>query len=241
MDRDDCLTSAQAAAIAKVYSGPVSNGKPFFPGFMPGSEQVTSLFGGGTGSGWMNVIVSAQPNASSADFNLADGIMKYLVHKPPKPDYDYKTFNYDTDIHLLDAWSKEADAKNPDLSKFKKRGGKLLMTQGWADAILQPLAPVHYYEQALSKNGSDTKDFFRLFMIPGMSHCSGGIGPDRHDPMTAIVNWVEKGVAPSSITASKVVNNQVVRTRPLCPYPQVAKYKGQGSIDDAANFACSDP
>jgi feruloyl esterase len=100
---------------------------------------------------------------------------------------------------------------------------------------------VNYYEQAMSKNGPDTKNFFRLFMVPGMSHCSGGIGTDRHDPMTAIINWVEKDQAPASIAASRVVNNQVVRTRPLCPYPQVARYKGQGSIDEAANFQCVAP
>ena len=240
-DSADCLTSAQAAVISRVYSGPVSKGKPFYPGFMPGSEQVTSLFGGGTGSGWMNVIIPAQPNAKPADFNLAEGIIQYLVPTPPKPDYDYRTFNFDTDIHLLDNWSKLADAKDPDLSKFKKRGGKLLMTYGWADTILQPMAGVNYYEQAMNKNGPDTRNFFRLFMVPGMSHCSGGIGPDRHDPMTAIVNWVEKGDAPASIIANRVVNNQVVRTRPLCPYPQIAKYKGQGSIDDAANFSCAAP
>jgi feruloyl esterase len=240
-DGADCLTSAQAAAISKVYGGPVSNGKPFFPGYMPGSEHVTSLFGGGTGSGWMNVIIPAQSNAKPADFNLAEGIMQYLVHTPPKPDYDYRKFNYDTDIHLLDNWSRLADAKDPDLSKFRKRGGKLVMTYGWADTILQPMAGVHYYEEATKKNGPDTKDFFRLFMIPGMSHCSGGIGPDRHDPVTAVINWVEKDAAPASITASRVVNNQVVRTRPLCPYPEVARYKGQGSIDDAANFRCVAP
>jgi hypothetical protein len=240
-DTADCLTSAQASAISKVYGGPVSNGKPFFPGFMPGSEQVTSLFGGGTGSGWMNVIVAAQPNANPADFNLAENTMRYLVHTPPKPDYDYRTFNFDRDIRLLDNWSKQADAKNPDLSKFKKRGGKLLMTYGWADSILQPMMGVNYYEQALARNGSDTKDFFRLFMVPGMAHCGGGIGPDRHDPVTAIVNWVEKGQAPASILASRVVNSQVVRTRPLCPYPQVARYSGQGSIEDAANFRCVAP
>jgi feruloyl esterase len=74
-----------------------------------------------------------------------------------------------------------------------------------------------------------------------MSHCSGGIGPDRHDPVTAVINWVEKDAAPASITASRVVNNQVVRTRPLCPYPEVARYKGTGSIDDAANFRCVAP
>ncbi len=241
-DGADCLTAAQAAAIAKVYGGPVSNGKPSFPGYMPGSEAVTSgLFGGGTGSGWLNVIVTTQPDAKPADFNLAEGTMRYLVHKPPQPRYDYRTFNFDRDIHLLDDWSKQADAKNPDLSKFNKRGGKLLMTYGWADSILQPMVGVNYYEQALVKNGPDTKEFFRLFMVPGMAHCGGGIGPDRHDPMTAMINWVEKGKTPASMTATRVVNNQVVRTRPLCPYPQVARYSGQGSIDDASNFRCVAP
>jgi hypothetical protein len=241
-DSSDCLTAAQATAIAKIYSGPISNGKPFFPGFMPGSEAVTAgLFGGGTGSGWMNVIVAAQPDAKPADFNLAENTMRYLVHTPPKPDYDYKTFNFDRDIRLLDNWSKQADAKNPDLSKFRKRGGKLLMTYGWADTILQPMMGVNYYEQAVAKNGPDTTDFFRLFMAPGMAHCGGGTGPDRHDAMTAIINWVEKGKAPESMTASRVVNNKVVRSRPLCPYPQVARHSGQGSIDDAANFRCVAP
>jgi hypothetical protein len=241
-DGADCLTAAQSAAIAKVYSGPVSNGKPFFPGFMPGSEAVMpNLFGGGTGSGWMNVIVSTQPDSKPADFGLAENTMQYLVHKPPKPDYDYKTFDFNRDIHMLDEWSKQADAKNPDLSKFKSRGGKLLMTYGWADAILQPMVGINYFEQAAAKNGPDTTNFFRLFMIPGMSHCSGGIGPDQHDPMTAIINWVEKGKAPESMTAKRVEKNEVTRTRPLCPYPQVARYTGQGSIDDAANFRCTTP
>jgi feruloyl esterase len=241
-DQPDCLTPAQAAAIAKVYGGPISNGKPFFPGYMPGSEAVmTGLFGGGSGSGWMNVIVAAQPDGKPADFNLAENTMRYLIHTPPKTDYDYKTFDFDRDIHLLDNWSKQADAKNPDLNKFRSRGGKLLMTYGWADSILQPMAGVNYYEQAVAKNGPDTSAFFRLFMVPGMAHCGGGIGPDRHDPMTAMINWVEKGQAPSSMVASRVVNNEVVRTRPLCPYPQVASYSGQGSIDDAANFRCVAP
>jgi hypothetical protein len=241
-DGPDCLTFSQATAIAKIYSGPVSNGKPFFPGFMPGSEAVMpNLFGGGSGSGWMNLIISPQPNGAAADFSLAENTMRYLVSKPPKPDYDYKTFDFDRDIPMLDEWGKQADAKDPNLSAFKKRGGKLLMTYGWADSILQPMMGVNYYEQASAKNGSDTKNFFRLFMIPGMSHCSGGIGPDRHDPMTAIINWVEKDKAPDSILGSRVVNDKVVRTRPLCPYPQVARYSGQGSIDDAANFRCTAP
>jgi len=241
-DGPDCLTPRQAEAIAKVYSGPVSDGKPFFPGYMPGSEAVsTGLFGGGSGSQWLNVIVTTDPARKPADFNLAEGIVRYLAPKPPQPDYDYKTFDFDHDIHRLDDWSKQADAKNPDLAKFHKRGGKLIMTYGWADPILQPLAGVNYYEAAMAKNGPDTPQFFRLFMVPGMSHCQGGIGPDRNDAMTAMIDWVEKGKAPDLIVASKVRDQQVVRTRPLCPYPQVARYTGQGSIDDAANFHCIAP
>jgi feruloyl esterase len=241
-DGPECLTAAQAAAIAKVYSGPVSNGRPFFPGYMPGSEAVTTgLFGGGAGSGWLNVIVSTRPEAKAADFNLAENTMRYLVPRPPKPDYDYRTFDFDRDIHLLDYWSTQADAKNPDLSKFRAHGGKLLITYGWADSILQPMMGVNYYEQAVAKNGPDTPEFFRLFMAPGMGHCGGGNGPDRHDPMTGMINWVEKGKAPDSMIARRVVNGQVARTRPLCPYPQVARYSGQGSIDDAENFRCVTP
>ena len=241
-DRPDCLTGPQAEAIAKVYSGPFSNGKPFFPGYMPGSEAaMPNLFGGGSGSGWMNVLVAARPDAKPADFNLAEGTMRYLVPRPPQPSYDYQTFDFDHDIHRLDYWSTQADAKNPDLSKFRKRGGKLIITYGWADSILQPMMGVNYYEAAVAKNGPDTPTFFRLFMAPGMAHCGGGIGPDRHDSATAIIDWVEKGRAPDSMVASRMVDKQVVRTRPWCAYPQVARYSGHGSIDDAANFRCVAP
>ena len=238
VDGANCLTAAQAAAIAKVYGGPVSKGSPFFPGYMPGSEAVIPGPNGAGTSGWMNLIAAAQPGGKPADFNLAEGTMRFLVFQPPQANYDYTTFDFDRDIHLLDTWSKEVDAKNTDLAKFRKRGGKLLMTYGWADSILQPMMGVNYYEAAVAKNGADTNEFFRLFMVPGMAHCGGGIGPDRNDAVTAMVDWVENGKAPASIVASKVVNNQVVRTRPLCPYPQVARYGGSGSIDDAANFVC---
>jgi feruloyl esterase len=237
-DTGSCLTAAQAGAVAKIYSGPVSNGRPLFPGFMPGSEAVTTNAAGAATSGWSNMIVPAQPGRSAADFSLAESTMKYLVFSPPRPDYDYRTFDFDRDAALLERWGKLVNADNPDLSAFRKRGGKLLMTYGWADSILQPMMGIDYYERALKTNGSGTPDFFRLFMMPGMAHCSGGAGPDQHDPVTAMIDWVEKGKAPDTITASKVVNNTVVRTRPLCPYPQVARYTGTGSVDDAANFRC---
>jgi feruloyl esterase len=240
-DAATCLTPAQASALKKVYGGPTSNGKPFFPGFMYGSEAVVAGRGGASASGWMNVIVAAQPGAKPADFNLAEGTMRYLVFTPPRSDYDYNTFDFDRDVHLLDAWGKLANANNPDLSSFNRRGGKLVMTYGWSDQILQPMMGVNYYEKAVATNGPKTRDFFRLFMVPGMTHCGGGVGPDRNDAVTAVIDWVEKGKAPDSIVAHQVTRDKVVRTRPLCPYPQVARYKGEGSVDEAVNFRCVAP
>ena len=240
-DAPDCLTPAQAAAAKKIYDGPVSNGKPFFPGFMVGSEAVSAGRGGGAASGWLNAIVPAKPDAKPADFNLAEGVMRYLVLDPPQPNYDAMTFDYDRDTALVERWSKLADAKDPDLSAFRKSSGKLIMTYGWADQILQPMMGVNYYEAVVASNGRETADFARLFMMPGVAHCGGGIGPDRIDAVTAVIDWVEKGTAPDSLLASKVTDGTVVRTRPLCPHPQVARYDGSGSIDEAANFSCVAP
>jgi feruloyl esterase len=239
-DASDCLTPSQAGALQKVYGGVTSNGKPFFPGFMPGSEAVVAG-PNGAASGWANLIVAAQPGAKPADFNLAEGTLRYLVFDPPRPDYDVLTFDFNRDTPLLDRWGTLANANDPDLSAFRTRGGKLIMTYGWADAILQPMMGVNYYEQAVATNGPGTTDFLRLFMMPGVAHCGGGVGPDRHDAVTAVIDWVEKDAAPDALVASKVTGGTVVRTRPLCPYPQVARYKGQGSIDDAANFSCVRP
>jgi feruloyl esterase len=239
-DSVECLTSAQAAAITKIYGGPTSNGKPLFPGFMVGSEALNIGPNGAIASGWQGAIVPAQPGAKPADFNLAEGVMRYLILDPPQPEYDALKFNYDTDPALVARWSKLADAKEADLSKFRSSGGKLIMTYGWADQILQPLMGVKYYEEVAAKN-RNVQEFVRLFMMPGVAHCGGGVGPDRHDAVTAVIDWVEKGKAPDQLLVSKVTDNKVVRTRPLCPYPQVARYKGQGSVDDAANFSCVAP
>jgi feruloyl esterase len=240
-DLPECLTPAQAMAVKKIYSGPTSNGKALFPGFMIGSEAINTAPNGTTSSGWLNAIVPAKPDAKPADFNLAEGVMRYLILQPPQADYDFMKFDYDRDPAIVARWSQLADAKDPDLSKFRRSGGKLIMTYGWADQILQPLMGVNYYEAVRSKHGRNTADFARLFMMPGVAHCGGGIGPDRIDSVTAVIDWTEKGKAPDHLIASKVTNGQVVRTRPLCPYPQVAKYKGQGSIDEAANFTCVTP
>ena len=246
-DGENCLTAFEAEAMAKVYGGPVSNElKPIFPGYMVGSEAVVTRRvwrRRGSASGWMKRDRRSPTGPQTG--GLQPGRGDYAISRPPSAPGGLRLPEVHSTMtammHLLDDWGKQADATNPDLSKFRKRGGKLIVTYGWADTILQPMMGVDYYEQALAKNGSDTPEFFRLFMAPGMGHCGGGIGPDRHDSMTAMVNWVEKGKAPDSMIASRVAGGSVVRTRPLCVYPQVSRYSGTGSIDDAANFRCVAP
>ncbi|HUL82896.1 MAG TPA: tannase/feruloyl esterase family alpha/beta hydrolase, partial [Gammaproteobacteria bacterium] len=235
-----CLTASQAAAIQKVYDGPKSGGKPIFPGFMVGSEALAPA-PNGPASGWMNLILSAQPGTKPADFALAEATMRYLVFDPPQPDYDFRKFDFDRDPPIVERWGKIANATDTNLTAFRARGGKLIMTYGWADPILQPLMGVNYYEKAVVANGPDGTEFLRLFMVPGMAHCGGGVGPDQNDAVTAVIDWVEKGVAPDKLIAKKIVNGTTTRSRPLCPYPQVARYKGQGSLADAASFECRMP
>jgi feruloyl esterase len=210
---------------------------------MPGSEApAVPFFGGGPAmSAWLNLIVPTTAGQPSGDFNLAENTMRYLVFTPPKPDWNYRTFDFERDPALLNEWAKKVNADSTDLTRFQRRGGKVLMTYGWADQVLQPLMGVNYYEQVAARYGARTQDFFRLFMVPGMTHCAGGHGTDQFDAVTAVVDWVEKGKAPEWIRASRWVDHQAVRTRPLCPYPQVARYSGKGSIDDAANFSCAKP
>ncbi len=240
-DLGTCLTAAQAGAIQKVYEGPRSGDRQLFPGFMLGSEALVIGPSGTATSGWMNLIVPAQPGSSPADFGLADAAMRYLVFDPPQPDYDFRDFDFDRDTELLDRWGRLANATDADLSEFRARGGKVIMTYGWADSILQPLMGAEYYERAAAANAPDSTNFLRLFMVPGMAHCGGGVGPDRNDAVTAIIDWVEAGIAPDVLIANKVADGVTTQSRPLCPYPQVARYKGEGSTNDAASFECRLP
>lgn len=237
VDADNCLTSAQAITVNKIHSGPMdSRGRRLFPGFMPGSEAVI-----GNSSAWMGMIVPASPDAKPAVFNLGENTLRYLVLKPPQPEFDTLSLDFDRATGLVAPWAEQANATSTNLDRLRKRGGKVLMTYGWADQILQPMMGVNYYEALQKRYGKATQDFARLFMVPGMTHCSGGYGTDRFDAMTALITWVETGKAPDTLAASRVVDGQVVRTRPLCPYPQVARYKGSGSIDEAASFSCAAP
>jgi feruloyl esterase len=181
------------------------------------------------------------PNGKPVQAAFGEAFFKYMAAGTPRPSYDWLSFDLAADLDKLEAARAALDATNPDLSRFKARGGKLLSYFGWADQALNPLMGVRYYERVTEHHGPSTPDFYRLFMVPGMFHCAGGVGTSTFDAFTPLVEWVEKGTVPQALAASRLVDGKVVRTRPLCPYPQVARYKGAGSIDDAANFACGLP
>jgi Tannase and feruloyl esterase len=223
VDGPACFTSGQARTIDAIYAGVTRGGAEFFPGWPAGAE-----------AGWAPWFVSAQ---QAIQIGFAETFFKNIAFGRPNQKYDWMTFNIDTDVDKIEAARALLDATDPDLSRFKARGGKIVSYYGWADPALNPLMGVGYYESVSKKMGA-TDDFYRLFMVPGMYHCGGGIGTSTFDALTPLVEWVEKGTAPASIVGSKVADGKVVRTRPLCPYPQVAIYKGSGSVDEAASFAC---
>jgi feruloyl esterase len=153
------------------------------------------------------------------------------------PNLDWRAFNLDRDMPLIDKAVGYVDAVNPDLGKFKKSGGKLLLTHGWADTGITPETTIWYYDSVLDKMGKNQSDWMRLFMAPGMGHCGGGPGVNTFDAIGTLEKWVEQGIAPDQMMGRGAQG----LTRPLCPYPQYAEYKGTGDLKDAANWACKAP
>jgi feruloyl esterase len=238
VDGKDCFTAGQTRTLNTIYRGAESGGKRLFWGQPVGAEAEVPTPNGPV-SIWANWIIA--PTGRTISYNFAETFFRYLAFPKPDPNYDFKSFNLQTDLEKLKPISNILDAKNPDLSRFKARGGKIVMYFGWADTALNPLMGVDYYEQVSARFGASTTDFFRLFMVPGMAHCRGGVGTDQYDCLTALVEWVEKGVAPNQIVATQTRDGKVVRTRPLCPYPQVAKYNGNGDPNEARSFVCVAP
>ena len=179
----------------------------------------------------------------SGSFNLGDTFMKFMAFDPaPGANWDYHTYDFDKDPARMAAVSLRINATIPDLTAVKMRGGKIVHYHGWADPGVTARMSVEYYEAAMKTMGEkETKDFYRFFPVPGMFHCGGGPGCGNADWLTAVVNWVEKGVAPDMIVGGHVEGGQTTRTRPICAYPTVARYKGTGSIDAAENFNCTTP
>jgi feruloyl esterase len=219
-----CLTSAEIHTVEAIYSPVQRAGAVFFPGWPVGAE-----------AGWVPWFTS--PNGKGVQFNFGETYLKNIAFGKPNANYDWLTFDVNADLDKIQMSRTILDATDPDLARFKARGGKMITYFGWADPALNPLMGVDYYE-SVTKATPGTPDFYRLFLVPGMQHCGGGAGTSTFDAFTPLVKWVEKGTPPETIPAARVVDGKPVRTRPLCAYPQSAIYKGAGSIDEAANFTC---
>jgi feruloyl esterase len=233
-DSSGCFTDAQIQALEKIYSGLSKNGETIVPGWPVGAE----IAGPNGKSGWFPWFVR-DDGQSTISKNFGETFFRYLAFPQTDPKYELAAVDFDKDPGRLRWISSVLDAVDPDLTRFRDRGGKILMYYGWAEPALNPLFGVEYYDKVSSLLGASTPDFFRLFLVPGMFHCSGGIGTGTFDPMPPLADWVERGKAPQQIPALRIVDGKTVRSRPLCAYPEIAKYKGSGSIDDAANFTCA--
>jgi feruloyl esterase len=224
-DAADCLTAPQVDNARSVYA-PVTtkNGVVVYPGRSPGFE-----------SGWRIPAAGAPLNPLFAD------MPRYIGRQDP--DWDPETFDLETDLALALKNGGFIEAIDPNLARFKARGGKLLLYHGWADPGPAPENTINYYEAVNRTLGGKQDDWLRLFLLPGVGHCGGGVGPDQADFLGAIERWREQGVAPGQILATRPQGRgaQAPMSRPLCPHPQVARYNGAGSTDDAKNFTCVAP
>jgi feruloyl esterase len=245
-DAADCLTTAQIDALNKMYAGAKNprTGAQVYPGWPKTSEALTTASNGAVTSGWNQYWGTTEPTRS--DF------WRYWVFDNPQ--WNWWTFDFDRDLTYVDAKvGTLVDQNNADISAFKASGGKLIVYNGWQAPVVNPVDTIAYYDKVKALQGSqaETDRFFRLFMVPGMGHCSGGTGTTnfgnegepspivdaQHDVLAALDNWVNRNVAPDSIIASRV-GGVATRTRRLCPYPRKALYKGTGSTDAAENFVC---
>jgi len=243
-DGADCLTAAQVDSLKKLYAGP---GQKIFPGMPIGHEDSPNyaayIFGNVQPATRDNLLTFPgdyikDANAAPYEFAFQREFFRYLAFQPGDANYDWRSLNVDRDLSRVAVLGKLHNALDPDLSRFKKHGGKMIIYNGWADPVVPPIRIIEYYEKVEGAMGNP-RSFARLFLAPGMNHCGGGPGPNSLDSLGALEKWVEHGEAPDQIVASHLTDRKVDRTRPLCPYPQVAKYKGSGSIDDAANFVCA--
>jgi len=219
-DSASCLTADQVRAAENVYSPVMSRaGQAIYPGHAKGFEL-----------GWRIPAAGAEPTALQTDAT------RYIAYEDPK--WDWREFDLERDLALARDKAGSIEALDTDLSEFKARGGKILFYHGWNDPGPAPANTIGYVEAVQSTLGGDQQDWMRLFMMPGMGHCSGGVGPDQADFLGALEAWVEDDIAPESIVASRVRQGTVEMTRPLCPYPAVAVWDHRGDPDAAASYTC---
>ena len=244
-DGPNCLTAAQVDAVKKIYGGAKNprTSEQIFPGWPAGAEAAPGT--------WATWITPANP-AASAQANFGNTYYGQAVFEDPK--WDFRAFDFDHDVRFGDTKAGPIlNATNPDLRSFRAEGGKLLQYHGWGDAAISAMSSIEYYDSVqtfLSKfpdprnaSGRSTADFYRLFLVPGMGHCGGGAGPNSFEAFSALESWVEKGDAPAQLIGTGTVAGDSTRkmTRPICAYPEVARYKGTGDANDAANFVCAAP
>jgi tannase/feruloyl esterase len=247
-DSPACLTPKQAEALKQIYAGPrYADGKQIYPGRLPGVER-----------GWGNFTTGTEPGRA-ANMILGGGYLKYFVLQDANA--DPLAFDFATDMAKIDKDEKDVAALqtfNANLKPFRDRGGKLILYHGWGDDAISPLNTINYFKLVVDKTtggpkaadalapedakfqqaAQKTGDFMRLFMVPGMNHCGGGPGPNTFDALSALSSWVEKKQPPDMLLGTHLTNGTPDLTRPLCPYPQAAKYSGQGDVRSAANFSC---
>jgi feruloyl esterase len=230
-DKPDCLTAEQVQTAKKIYAGPRNSvtGASIYPGVEPGSEF-----------GWGSFI----PRDGNAPYGA---LFRWVFG----PQWSWQSFDFNRGVAIVDErLAPVLNATNPDLTAFKAAGHKLILFHGWADWLVPARESLNYYQSAVSANAKaaaeehrspldETRDFFRLFMIPGMSHCNGGPGLNSVEALTSLEHWVESGVAPESLTARRDESGATTMVRPVCAYPDVARYDGTGDVDRAESFACS--
>jgi feruloyl esterase len=240
--QDNCLTAAQVETAKQIYAGPVNpqTGQSLYPGLPLGSEF-----------GWDGL------DPAPGGMPPYAPIFQWVFGRQ----WEWRQFDFDRDYATYTQKLAEmVNATNPDIDTFRAHGHKLLMYHGWSDWLVAPGESINYYNAVVARDGSTppgkpqdarreappksgTLDqSFRLFMVPGMAHCAGGPGETHFDALGAMVDWVEHGVPPERIIASKLPIAETgaaanVR-RPLCPYPRVAQYQGSGSTNDASSFVC---
>ncbi len=235
----DCLTAAQVSVVRKLYQGPRdAQGTLMYPGWqVPGSEL-----------DWLPWVVPAAgaSTATTIDPSIALNTIRYLAYPGINPrlgltDIPFTAAGF---RQIMNATGSTFDATNPDLSAFRDAGGKLLIYHGLADPAISPIGTIAYYQAVEDQMGglAATQKFARLFLIPGMSHCSGGQGPNSFDALTAVINWVEQGTAPTSLlTTQTPTAADPVQSLPAYPYPLMATYNGTGSVDVASSYHAALP
>jgi pimeloyl-ACP methyl ester carboxylesterase len=243
---DPAFTSSEIRALMRIYRGVYVDGKQVAPGVPVGAEGVgqTYMTAGfesvALESGWATRLIPDAQGYLQQRANV-ETWLKNLAFPTDAQDRDITNFDPARDLPRLKTMAQILDANDPDLGAYRARGGKLILYHGWADTGVNPMTTVRYFERVRQLLGSGTDEFARLYMVPGMFHCRGGLNVDRFDAMSPVISWVERGTRPEALIASRVEEGRVMRTRPLCPYPQTARYRGTGSTDQAANFSCGKP